>query len=132
MKDIDGHPFVQPPWATLNAIDLNTGDYLFTVPAGNVDSLQRGGIATGATGSPGPIVTKGGLVFLGGSRDKRIQAYDKRSGKVLWDVKISGNASSTPSTYLSKGKQYIAVSVGGSKEHPSGSIVTFALPAKTK
>ena len=132
MKDIDNHPFIQPPWATLNAIDLNTGEYVWTVPAGNSDSLQRGGAPTGATGSPGPIVTKGGLIFLGGSRDKRMQAYDKKTGKVLWDIKLPGNSSSTPSTFMSKGKQYIAVSVGGSKEHPAGSVITFALPDKTK
>ena len=129
MKDIDGHPFIQPPWATLNAIDLNTGEYVWTVPAGNNDSLQKKGAPpTGATGSAGPIVTKGGLIFIGGTRDRRFQAYDKATGKVLWDVKLPGNATSTPSTYMSKGKQYIAVSVGGSKENPAGSVITFALP----
>jgi quinoprotein glucose dehydrogenase len=129
MRDIHGHPFIQPPWATLNAIDLNTGEYVWKVPAGNNDSLQRkGDPPTGATGSPGPIVTKGGLVFIGGTRDKRLQAYDKNSGKVLWDVKLPGNVSSTPSTYMSKGKQYIAVSLSGNRENPGGSVMTFALP----
>jgi quinoprotein glucose dehydrogenase len=129
MRNAKGQPFVKPPWATLNAIDLNTGEYLWTVPAGNNDELQKKGAPpTGATGSPGPIATKGGLVFLGGSRDKRFQAYDKDTGKVLWDIKLPGNATSTPCTFMSKGKQYIAVSVSGTKENPAGSVMAFALP----
>jgi len=129
MRNSQGHPFIQPPWATLNAIDLNTGEYVWKVPAGNNDVLQKkGDPPTGATGSPGPIVTRGGLIFIGGSRDKRFQAYDKASGKVLWDIKLPGNATSTPGAFMSKGKQYIAVSVGGTKENPSGSVMTFALP----
>lgn len=129
MRDIDGHPFVQPPYGTLNAIDMNTGEYLWTVPAGNHDSLQKKDAPpTGATGSPGPIVTKSGLIFLGGSRDKRFQAYDRNSGKVLWDMRLPGNATSTPSTFMSKGKQYIAVSIAGTKENPAGSVIAFALP----
>lgn len=129
MQNSKGQPFIKPPWATLNAIDLNTGEYIWKVPAGNNDSLQKKGEPpTGATGSPGPIVTKGGLIFLGGSRDKRFQAYDKNNGKVLWDIKLKGNATSTPSTFMSKGKQYIAVSVAGTKQNPAGSVITFALP----
>lgn len=129
MKNSEGYPFIQPPWATLNAIDLNTGEYVWKVPAGNSDSLQKkSGPPTGATGSPGPIVTKGGLIFLSGSRDRRLQAYDKDRGKVLWDIKLPGNGSSTPSTFMSKGKQYIAVSVSGNEENPGGSVMTFALP----
>jgi len=129
MHDIKGQPFIQPPWATLNAIDLNTGEFVWRVPAGNNDTLQKkGDPPTGATGSPGPIVTKGGLVFIGGSRDRRFQAYDKHSGKVLLDIKLPGNVSSTPSTFMSKGKQYIAVSLSGNKQNPGGSVMTFALP----
>jgi quinoprotein glucose dehydrogenase len=129
MKDGEGNPFIKPPWATLNAIDLNTGEYLWTVPAGNNDSLQKKGMPrTGATGSPGPIVTNGGLVFLGGSRDRKFEAYDKETGKVLWQIVLPGTASSTPASYMSKGKQYIAVSVGGTKENPAGSVVALALP----
>jgi quinoprotein glucose dehydrogenase len=129
MKDPEGHPFIQPPWATLNAINVNTGEYVWKVPAGNNDSLQKKGAPpTGTTGSPGPIVTKGGLIFISGSRDRRFQAYDKDSGKVLWDIKLPGNGSSTPSTFMSKGKQYIAISVSGNNQNPGGSVMTFALP----
>jgi quinoprotein glucose dehydrogenase len=129
MRDPEGRPFIKPPWATLNAIDLNTGEYKWTVPAGNNDTLHKKGEPnTGMTGSPGPIVTKGGLIFIGGTRDRKFQAYDKKDGRVLWEMLLPGTASSTPSSYKSRGKQYIAVSVGGSKNNPAGSVVVFALP----
>jgi len=129
LKDNAGRPFVKPPWATLNAIDLNTGDYLWRVPAGNIPEWQAPGAArTGATGSPGPIVTKGGLVFLGGARNRTFEAYDKKTGALLWEIKLPGIASSTPASYMCKGKQYIVVSVGSSEDNPGGSVVAFSLP----
>ena len=129
LKDPEGHPAIKPPWGTLNAINLNTGEYEWTIPVGNFPELQKKGEPiTGSTGSPGPIVTLGGLVFLGGSRDRKFQAFDKATGKLLWETTLPGLASSTPCTYRSKGKQYIAVSVAGNKESPAGSIMAFALP----
>jgi quinoprotein glucose dehydrogenase len=68
------------------------------------------------------------LIFLGGSRDKKFQAYDKETGALLWETTFTGAASSTPASFMSKGKQYIAVSVAGNKESPSGFIVALALP----
>lgn len=128
LKDDSGRPFVKPPYATLNAIDLNSGEYLFRVPAGNIPEWQKAGAPrTGATGSPGPIVTKGGLIFLGGGRNKVFEAYHKNTGELLWEITLPGIASSTPASYISRGKQFIAVSVSGNDAHPSGSIVTFAL-----
>ncbi|MCW3118091.1 MAG: pyrroloquinoline quinone-dependent dehydrogenase [Chitinophagaceae bacterium] len=129
LKDPEGHPAIKPPWGTLNAINLNTGDYAWTIPVGNNADLQKKGEPiTGSTGSPGPIVTRGGLVFLGGSRDRKFQAFDKATGSLLWETTLPGFASSTPCTYQSNGKQYIAVSVAGSKESPAGTIMAFALP----
>ena len=129
LKDPDGHPAIKPPWGTLNAINLNTGEYEWTIPVGNHPELQKKGEPiTGSTGSPGPIVTAGGLVFIGGSRDRKFQAFDKATGKLLWETILPGFASSTPCTYKSNGKQYIAVSVAGNKESPAGSIMAFALP----
>ena len=101
----------------------------WTIPVGNNTELQKKGEPiTGSTGSPGPIVTRGGLVFLGGSRDRKFQAFDKATGKLLWETTLPGFASSTPCTYKSNGKQYIAVSVAGNKESPAGYIMAFALP----
>ena len=129
LKDPEGRPAIKPPWGTLNSINLNTGEYEWTIPVGNNPELQKKGEPnTGSTGSPGPIVTRGGLVFLGGSRDRKFQAFDKATGKLLWETTLPGFASSTPCTYKSNGKQYIAVSVAGNKESPAGSIMAFALP----
>ena len=129
LKDPEGRPAIKPPWGTLNAINLNTGEYEWTIPVGNHPELQKKGAPiTGATGSPGPIVTGGGLVFLGGSRDRKFQAFDKATGKLLWEIILPGFASSTPCTYSSNGKQYVAVSVAGNKESPAGSLMAFALP----
>jgi quinoprotein glucose dehydrogenase len=129
VKDPEGRPAIKPPWGTLNAINLNTGEYEWTIPVGNHAELQKkGDPVTGATGSPGPIVTAGGLVFLGGSRDRKFQAFDKATGKLLWETTLPGTASSTPCTYKSNGKQYIAVSVAGTKESPAGYVMAFALP----
>ncbi len=129
LKDSEGRPAIKPPWGTLNAINLNTGEYEWTIPVGNHPDLQKKGEPiTGATGSPGPIVTAGGLVFLGGSRDRKFQAFDKATGKLLWETTLPGFASSSPSTYNSGGKQYVAVSVAGNKESPAGYVMAFELP----
>jgi quinoprotein glucose dehydrogenase len=74
------------------------------------------------------MVTAGGLVFIGGSRDKMFRAFDKETGKVVWELELPGYASSNPSSYWSNGKQYIAVSVAGTKEKPAGFVMAFALP----
>ena len=109
LKGPDGYSAIKPPWGTLNAINLNTGEYEWTIPVGNYPELQKKGEPlTGATSSPGPIVTAGGLVFLGGTKDRKFQAFDKTTGKLLWETTLPGLASSTPCTYMSNGKQYIA------------------------
>jgi quinoprotein glucose dehydrogenase len=129
LKDPEGRPFIKPPWGTLNAINLNTGEYEWTIPVGNNARLQKKGEPiTGATSMTGPIVTAGGLVFLGGSEDYKFQAFDKATGKLLWETTLPGFASSTACTYESQGKQYIAVSVAGNKESPAGYIMAFSLP----
>ena len=128
-RDLEGRPPLKPPFGTLNAIDLNTGDYLWTVPAGNIPDLQKKGDSpTGSTGSPGPVVTAGGLIFLGGGRDKKLMAYDKKTGKLIWEYALPSFSSSSPSSYKINGKQYIAVTVAGNKEHPAGMVIAFALP----
>lgn len=129
LSERDGHPAIKPPWGTLNAINLNTGEYAWTIRVGNYPELQKKGEPiTGAPGSPGPIVTAGGIVFIGGSRDRKFQAFDKATGKLLWETTLKGFVSGSPSTYLVNGKQYIALPVSGSKESPAGSVLAFALP----
>lgn len=128
-RDIDGHPAIKPPWGELSAINVNTGDYVWKVTVGNHPELQEEGAPpTGAEGYGGPIVTAGGLVFLGGTRDKKFRAFDKDTGALLWETTLPGVANATPCTYWSQGKQYIAVSISGTAENPAGGLVSFALP----
>jgi quinoprotein glucose dehydrogenase len=128
-NDIDGRPAIKPPWGALNAINLNTGEYAWKVIIGNLPELQEPGAAeTGAEGYGGPIVTAGGLVFIGGTHDKKFRAFDKDSGKLLWETTLPGVANATPCTYESDGRQYVAVSVAGDQENPAGFIMAFALP----
>lgn len=130
-NDPNGHPAIKPPWGMLNAINLNTGDFEWRIPIGNFPELrQKGAPETGAEGYGGPIVTAGGLVFIGGTRDKKFRAYEKDTGKLLWETSLPGVANATPCTYKSDGKQYIAVSVSGHKENPAGVIMAWALPGQ--
>ncbi|HEY0244548.1 MAG TPA: PQQ-binding-like beta-propeller repeat protein, partial [Mucilaginibacter sp.] len=129
LRDINHNPGIKPPWGTLNAIDLNTGQYVFKVIAGNNANLQKKGEPeTGLTGNAGPFVTAGGLVFLTGGFDRKLKAYDKLTGKVLWETTLPGFANANPCTYMSTdGKQYVAVTTAGDKDHPNGYVVAYAL-----
>ena len=128
-RDTDGHPAIRAPWGELSAINVNTGDYVWKVTVGNHPELQEEGAPpTGAEGYGGPIVTAGGLVFLGGTRDKKFRAFDKDTGALLWETTLPGVANATPCTYWSQGKQYIAVSISGTAENPAGGLVSFVLP----
>jgi len=128
-NDPERRPALTPPWGELNAIDLNTGEYLWKIPVGNHPELQTAGAPiTGSEGYAGPIVTAGGLVFLGSTHDKKFRAFDKDNGKLLWEIDLPGIANATPCTYWSEGKQYVVTSVGGDKENPSGYLMAFVLP----
>lgn len=124
-----GNPAMKGPWGTLNALNLSTGEYEWQIPLGNDEKLQKkGGPITGLLGRSGPMVTAGGLVFISGSEDKKLWAFDKLTGKMVWETELPAPNNANVSSYFLKGKQYIALSVGGTKENPSGSIMTFKLP----
>jgi quinoprotein glucose dehydrogenase len=128
-RDPNGNPALRPPWGMLHALNLSTGEYAWQIPLGNDEKRQEPGMPeTGQEGSAGPIVTAGGLVFIGGTADKQLRAFDKSTGKLLWKTALPAVANATACSYMVKGKQYVALSVGGAKENPSGSIMTFALP----
>ncbi|MCF0072957.1 PQQ-binding-like beta-propeller repeat protein [Dyadobacter sp. CY261] len=128
-RDPNGNPALRPPWGTLSAINLSTGDYEWQITLGNDEKRRETGAPeTGQEGSAGPIVTAGGLIFISGTQDRKLRAFDKKTGKLLWQTELPGIANATASTYMSGGKQYVALSVGGTKGNPSGSIMAFRLP----
>jgi quinoprotein glucose dehydrogenase len=132
--DPDGYPATAPPWGTLNAIDLNTGEYAWRIPLGEYPELAAQGIKdTGTENYGGPIVTAGGLLFIGATNfDRKFRAFDKKSGKLLWEAMLPLAGNSTPITYETGGKQYVVIYATGGKGKrgdPSGGIyVAFALP----
>ena len=127
--DSEGRPAVKPPWGALNALNLSTGEYYWKVPLGNYEELQEAGAPpTGQEGKSGPVVTAGGLIFISGSEDKQLRAIDKATGETLWQTTLPAMANATACTYEVEGKQFVTISVGGTKENPSGSVMAFALP----
>ena len=123
----------QPPWGQLTAVNVNTGEFAWRVPLGVTDSLPPEKQHTGRPGNGGSIATAGGLVFIGATDDSRFRAFDAKTGKEVWTVKLGGAAQATPSTYLGKdGKQYVVITStgGGFFDAPltDDSIMAFALP----
>ena len=115
-KDNRGFPVMNPPWGTLNAIDLNTGEYLWTVPLGHEESLNDPEHpVSGTENYGGPVVTAGGLLFIAATKDEKFRAFDSQSGKVLWETKLPAGGYATPATYEVDGKQYVVVACGGGK-----------------
>jgi quinoprotein glucose dehydrogenase len=130
--DKNGYPDIKPPWGRLNAIDLNRGDLLWRVPLGEFPELTARGIPqTGTENFGGTIVTAGGLVFIGGSKDEMFHAFDKQTGELLWQYKLEAGGYATPCTYSTKGRQFVVIAAGGGGKQgtKSGdSFVAFALP----
>lgn len=132
--DQDGYPAIKPPWGVLNAVDLNTGEFVWRVPLGEHPELTKRGVPpTGTENFGGTIVTAGGLVFIGGTIDEMFHAFDKTSGELLWQHKLPAGGFATPCTYRAGGRQFVVIAAGGAGKlgtTPGDSFVAFALPQK--
>jgi quinoprotein glucose dehydrogenase len=132
--DPDGYPAIAPPWGTLNAIDLNTGEYAWKVNLGEYPELAAKGMTnTGSENYGGPIVTADLLFIAASNYDKKLRAFDKSTGKLLWETTLPFAGNATPATYAVNGRQYVVIAAGGGKDPRSASggvYVAFALPLK--
>jgi quinoprotein glucose dehydrogenase len=129
--DPDGYPANSPPWGTLSAINLDTGDYVWKIPLGEFPELVAKGMKdTGSENHGGGVVTAGGLFIIGATHyDNKLRVFDKKTGKLLWETVLPHAANATPAVYELHGKEYIVVAAGGGRERPSGgSFIAFALP----
>ncbi len=130
--DHEGYPAIKPPWGTLTAIDLNTGQTRWAIPFGEYPKLAAQGLTnTGSDNYGGAIVTRNGLLIVAATTyDNKIRAFDKTNGKLLWEAELPAASNTTPATYMVDGRQYVVVACGGGKnDAPSGgTYVAFALP----
>jgi quinoprotein glucose dehydrogenase len=136
-RDQKGRPCQQPPWGTLSAVDLNKAEIVWRVPLGVVEELEAKGVHnTGTQNLGGAIVTAGGLVFIAGTDDRRLRAFDAQTGKELWQAELEAGGHATPMTYRGKkrGQQYVVVAAGGggflrsSSSGLSDTLAAYALP----
>jgi quinoprotein glucose dehydrogenase len=130
--DAGGYPAMKPPWGLLTAIDVSKGVFAWQVVLGEFPELTKRGVPpTGTENFGGTIVTAGGLVFIGGTKDERFHAFDKYTGTLLWEHQLPAGGYATPSTYMAGGKQYVVIAAGGGGKPRTKSgdeFVVFALP----
>ena len=128
----EGYPAIKPPWGTLNAINLNTGESLWRIPLGEYPELKAKGLVTGAENYGGPVVTAGGLLIIAATPDSKIRVFNKRNGELLWSADLPAAGFATPSVYQAEGKEYIVIACGGGKlKKKSGdAYIAFSLEDK--
>jgi quinoprotein glucose dehydrogenase len=127
----EGYPAIAPPWGTLTAIDLNTGEHLWKKVLGEDAKMKAlGAEITGTENYGGPVLTKGGLLFIAATKDSKFRAFNKRTGDLLWETTLPASGFATPATYEIEGKQFVVIACGGGKLGTTSgdSYVAFALP----
>jgi quinoprotein glucose dehydrogenase len=131
LKDPEGFPANKRPWGTLNAINLSRGEILWQVPLGTYPELEKRGVGpTGTFNMGGPVVTAGGLVFIGASMDERFRAFDTQTGEVLWEFQMDAGGYATPAIFSADGRQFIIIAAGGGgkpETKPGNAYYCFAL-----
>jgi quinoprotein glucose dehydrogenase len=128
----EGYPAITPPWGSLSAIDMNSGKLVWKQPLGDYPELKAKGIHSGTENFGGPVVTAGGLLFIAATKDGKFRAFNKRTGKLLWETDLPSAGFATPSIYQIDAKQYVIIACGGGKANLKGgdAYVAFALPGK--
>jgi quinoprotein glucose dehydrogenase len=130
-RDPEGFPVNQRPWGTLTAIALDDGELKWQVPLGTYPELEKRGYPpTGTFNIGGPLVTAGGLVFIGAAMDERFHAFDKDTGALLWEYQMNAGGYATPATYEIKGRQFVVIAAGGGGKpgtKPGNAYYGFAL-----
>ena len=133
-NDAEGFPAISPPWGTLNAIDMVTGNILWKAPLGEYPKLAAKGIRnTGTMNFGGAVATSGGLIFIAATADEKIRAFEKATGRVLWEYQLPAAGYATPSVYMLNGRQYVVIAAGGGGKNATrsgDSVIAFALPAE--
>ncbi len=133
-RDSKGYPCQKPPWGSLTAIDLKTGEFRWRVTLGEFDELKARGVPrTGTPNIGGSVVTAGGLLFIGATNDSRFRAFDKDAGEELWVTQLPASGLASPITYRGEksGKQFVVIAAGGGNKYDktfTGKLVAFALP----
>lgn len=131
--DPDGYPAITPPWGTLSAIDVSTGEYKWKIPFGEYPALAAQDLNhTGSENYGGGVVTKGGVFIIAATvYDNKIRAFDKLTGELLWQDTLPAAGNATPATYMADGRQFVVIAAGGGKNvngKSGGKIVAYALP----
>ncbi|MDX1984385.1 MAG: pyrroloquinoline quinone-dependent dehydrogenase [Bryobacteraceae bacterium] len=116
LQDAEGYPGIKPPWGYMTAVDVDKGEFRWRVVNGEFKELTARGIKkTGSHSHGGSICTAGGLVFMAGTFDRMMRAFESDSGKVLWEQELPAGGFATPMTYEAGGKQFVVIAAGGGK-----------------